>query len=46
MVVSGCSIDVHAEGSTLYKAHNDHTVVQQTLQTNLDAVNNCLLTLL
>ena len=36
MTVSGCDID----------DIEDHTVVQQTLQTNLDAVNNCLLTLL
>ena len=40
MTISGCGIDVYADDSTLYKAHKDHTVVQQTLQTNLDVVNN------
>jgi len=40
MTVSGCGIDLYADDSILYKAHKDHSVVQQTLQTNLDTVNN------
>ena len=40
MTVSGCGIDVYADDSTLYKAHEDHSVVKETLQTNLDVVNN------
>ena len=43
MTISGCGIDVYADDSTLYKAHKEHTVVQQTLQTNLNnwcAINN------
>ena len=40
MTISGCGTNVYADDSTLYKAHEDHSVVKHTLQTNLDAVNN------
>ena len=32
MTISGCGTNVYADVSTLYKAHEDHSVVKETFQ--------------